>query len=69
MPPQWTHKRRGTHITAMRHYNNRNTARHVATKNTAPHGDNGRGNLRANREDPAPYSQALRGWHCVSRHP
>ena len=34
---------------------------HVATKNVASHGCNGRGNLRADREDPAPYSRASAG--------
>ena len=46
--------------------NNCDAARRVATNAAAAHGDNGRGNLRADREDPAPYSRRLRGYHCVS---
>ena len=54
-------KRGGTLSIAMRQVLNRDAARRAATKSPAPHGGYGRGNLRANREDPAPYSRASAG--------
>ena len=74
-PRQDPHRRCGTHSSDARHATslqtpgsplgramNRDAVRHVATKNIhAACGDVGRGNLRENREDPAPTVGHMRG--------